>query len=77
MAYKCYCGAIDDDVPELVLTLNDVHLEVVDNFTYFGSCITNNGGDDVEVNGCIRKARVAYAHLHHFWHLDTLSRYGR
>ena len=54
-------------------TLNCVSLEMVDRFTYIGSCLSNDGSSDSEINAHMIKARVAFANLLHLWRRGDVS----
>ena len=55
------------------LKLNNAHLEVVTDFIYPVSCVSNNDGVQLVVSNPIPKAQVAYASLYLFWCLDNVS----
>ena len=61
------CDAIEN------LSLYNEPIEVVDNFTYLGSSISNNGGIGSEIRTRISKARLVFASLKHLWHQKGLS----
>ena len=63
----------DCDSPEPHLTLNGVRLDVVDRFTYTGSCLGNDGSIGSEINARIGEARVAFANLLHLWRRSDVS----
>ncbi|KER26958.1 hypothetical protein T265_05867 [Opisthorchis viverrini] len=48
-------------------------LEVVERFTYLGSCISSDCSVTDEVNARICKARAAFANLRHLWRQNGLS----
>jgi hypothetical protein len=48
-------------------------LEVVERFTYLGSCISSDGSVSDEVNARISKARVTFANLRHLWRQKGIS----
>nr|CAH8822477.1 unnamed protein product [Trichobilharzia regenti] len=49
------------------LVIGSEVIEHVDHFTYLGSCISTNGLIGDEISARIRKARAAFADLHHLW----------
>jgi hypothetical protein len=55
------------------LSLDDEVLDVVDNFTYLGSCVTNDGSIHKEISLRVAKARAAYAGLGHLWRRKDVS----
>ena len=63
----------DWDSPEPPLTLNGVRLDVVDRFTYLGSCLTKDSSIGPEINARISKARMAFANLLHLWCRNDVS----
>ena len=48
-------------------------LEIVDRFTYLGSCISSDCSVANEVDARISKARVAFANLRHLWRQKGIS----
>jgi hypothetical protein len=48
-------------------------LEVVERFTYLGSCISSDCSVQAEVASRISKARVAFANLRHLWRQNGIS----
>ena len=63
----------DWDSPEPPLILNSVHLDVVNQFTYLGSCLSKDGSIDSEIIARISKARIAFANLLHLWRRNDAS----
>ncbi|KER33486.1 hypothetical protein T265_00603 [Opisthorchis viverrini] len=55
------------------LTIQGEALEVVEHFTYLGSCISSDCSVTDEVNARICKARAAFANLRHLWRQNGLS----
>ena len=55
------------------LLINGTRLDVVDSFTYLGSCISNDGRIGEEVGNRITKARATFAGLHHLWRQKGIS----
>ena len=70
---KCQVMYQDWDSPEPPLTLNGVRLDVVDHFTYLGSCLSKDGSIGSEINARISKARMAFANLLHLWRRNDVS----
>ena len=54
------------------LELNGVPLEIVNYFTYLGSCMSSDCNVSAEVNTRINKARITFDNLHHLWHQRSL-----
>ena len=58
---KTKCMVISDDPPPTgCLTLADGDIEIVNEFTYLGSCITNDGQLSVEVSSRLAKASRSF-----------------
>ncbi|VDO73607.1 unnamed protein product [Schistosoma margrebowiei] len=55
------------------ITFNGEVLEELETFTYLNSIINEQGGSDVDVNGRIGKARIAFAQLKNMWNSKQLS----
>ncbi|KER27743.1 hypothetical protein T265_05297 [Opisthorchis viverrini] len=55
------------------LTIQGEVLEVVERFTYLGSCISSDCSVTDEVNARICEARAAFANLRHLWRQNGLS----
>ena len=70
---KCKVMYQDWDSPEPPLTLNGVRLDVVDHFTYLGSCLSKDGSIGPEINARISKAWLAFANLLHLWRRNDVS----
>ncbi|KER34118.1 hypothetical protein T265_12417 [Opisthorchis viverrini] len=47
--------------------------EIVENFTYLGSCTSSDGSVSDEVSARISKARITFANLHHLWRQKGIS----
>ena len=69
------CQVMLQDCAPLIhpLELDGIPLEVVDCFTYLGSCISSDCSVSNEVNARIRKARITFANLRHLWRQKSLS----
>ena len=61
------------NTPEPPLNLNGVGLDMVDHFTYLGSCLSKGGSIGSEINARINKARIAFANLLHLWRRNDVS----
>ena len=48
-------------------------LEVVEQFTYLGSCVSSDGSLSNEIDARISKARIAFANLRHLWRQKGIS----
>jgi hypothetical protein len=70
---KCKVMLQDTLSPTAPLELQGESLEVVDRFTYLGSCITSDCSVTDEVSARISKARIAFANLRHLWRQKGLS----
>ena len=55
------------------LRLQNEDIEVVDRFTYLGSCISNCGDNHEDVSARIVKARLAFANLRYLWRQKGIS----
>ncbi|VDP53023.1 unnamed protein product [Schistosoma margrebowiei] len=55
------------------ITLDGETLEDVENFTYLGSIIDEQGGSDANVKARIGKARTAFLQLKNIWNSKQLS----
>ncbi|KER27410.1 hypothetical protein T265_05517 [Opisthorchis viverrini] len=55
------------------LTIQGESLEIVENFTYLGSCISSNGSVSDEVSARISKARITLANSRHLWGQKGIS----
>ncbi|VDP00935.1 unnamed protein product [Schistosoma margrebowiei] len=55
------------------ITFDGEVLEELKTFTYLNSIINEQGGSDVDVNGRIGKARIAFAQLKNMWNSKQLS----
>ena len=55
------------------LTIQGEALEIVDRFTYLGSCISSDCSVANEVDARISKARVTFANLRHLWRQKGIS----
>ena len=48
-------------------------IEVVEQFTYLGSCFSSDGSLSNEIDARISNARIAFANLHHLWRQKGIS----
>ncbi|KER21331.1 hypothetical protein T265_10331 [Opisthorchis viverrini] len=55
------------------LTVQGEPLEIVENFTYLGSCISSDGSVSDEVSARTPKARITFANLRHLWRQKGIS----
>jgi len=69
------CKVMLQDVQNLraPLKIQGEALEIVDRFTYLGSCISSDCSVANEVDARISKARVAFANLRHLWRQKGIS----
>ncbi|CAH8647362.1 unnamed protein product [Dicrocoelium dendriticum] len=70
---KCKVLLQDHQPLDDPLTLANEELEVVDQFTYLGSCISNDGRIETDVSSRIAKARAAFLNLRHLWRQKGVS----
>ncbi|KER26729.1 hypothetical protein T265_06091 [Opisthorchis viverrini] len=70
---KCKFMLVDVQSLNTPLTIQGEVLEVVERFTYLGSCISSDYSGADEVNARISKARAAFANLRHLWRQNGLS----
>ena len=70
---KCKVMLVDMQSLNTPLTIQGEALEVVERFTYLGSCISSDCSVTDEVNARICKARVAFANLRHLWRQSGVS----
>ncbi|KER29596.1 hypothetical protein T265_03797 [Opisthorchis viverrini] len=70
---KCKVMLVDVQSLNTPLTIQGEVLEVVERFTYLGSCISSDCSVTDEVNARICKARAAFANLRHLWRQNGLS----
>ena len=56
-----------------LLTIHGEILEVVDRFTYLGSCVNSDCSISNEIDARISKARIASANLRHLWHQKGIN----
>ncbi|KER27877.1 hypothetical protein T265_05160 [Opisthorchis viverrini] len=63
------CKVLLQNVPStnISLTIQAESLEIVENFTYLGSCISSDGSVSDEVSASVSKARITFANLCHLW----------
>ena len=64
---KCKVLLQDVDALTSPLILQGEQLDIVERFTYLGSCISSDGSVTDEVKARISKARTAFANLRHLW----------
>ena len=64
---KCKVLLQDYPLPHTNLTLQGQVIEVVDSFTYLGSCITSSSSAAEDITARIAKARLAFLNLRHLW----------
>ncbi|KER28131.1 hypothetical protein T265_04967 [Opisthorchis viverrini] len=64
---KCKVMLVDVQSLNTPLTIQGEVLEVVERFTYLGSCISSDCSVTEEVNARICKDRAAFANLRHLW----------
>ena len=55
------------------LTIQGETLEIVDRFTYLGSCVSTGCSVSDEIDARISKARIAFANLRHLWRQKGIS----
>ncbi|CAH8506219.1 unnamed protein product [Dicrocoelium dendriticum] len=55
------------------LTPANGEIEVVDQFAYHSSCISNDGHIETDVSSRIAKARAGFLNLRHFWRQKGIS----
>ncbi|KER27378.1 hypothetical protein T265_05554 [Opisthorchis viverrini] len=69
------CKVLLQNVPSanVSLTVQGEPLEIVENFTYLGSCISSDGSVSDEVGARISKARITFANLRHLWRQKGIS----
>ncbi|KER22936.1 hypothetical protein T265_09067 [Opisthorchis viverrini] len=69
------CKVLLQNVPSanISLTVQGEPLEIVENFTYLGSCISSDGSVADEVSARISKARITFANLRHLWRQKGIS----
>jgi hypothetical protein len=69
------CKVLLQDIQSLnmPLAIRGEALEVVERFTYLGSCISSDGSMTDEVTTRISKARIAFANLRHLWRQKGIS----
>ncbi|KER31714.1 hypothetical protein T265_02084 [Opisthorchis viverrini] len=70
---KCKVMLVDVQSLNTPITTQGEALEVVERFTYLGSCISSDCSVTDEVNARICKARAAFANLRHLWRQNGLS----
>ncbi|CAI2738759.1 unnamed protein product, partial [Dicrocoelium dendriticum] len=70
---KCKVLLQDHQPLDDPLTLANEELEVVDQFTYLGSCISNDGRIETDVSSRIAKARPTFLNLRHLWRQKEVS----
>ena len=62
------CKAMFQSVdPNTPLKLQGGILEIVEQFTYLGSCVSSDGSLSNEIDARTSKARIASANLHYLW----------
>ena len=69
---KCKAMFLDADL-STPLKLQGEILEVVEQFTYLGSCVSSDGSLSNEIDAGILKARIASANLRHLWRQKGIS----
>ena len=69
---KCKAMFLDVD-SNTPLKLQGEILEVVEQFTYLGSCVSSDGSLSNEINAQISKARIAFVNLRHLWRQKGMS----
>jgi hypothetical protein len=72
-AAKCKVMLQDLQALNTPLMIQGEALEVVERFTYLGSCISSDGSVTDEVEARVSKARIAFANLRHLWRQKGLS----
>ncbi|KER28801.1 hypothetical protein T265_04411 [Opisthorchis viverrini] len=70
---KCKVMLVDMQSLNTTLTIQGEVLQVVERFTYLGSCISSDCSVTDEVNARICKARAAFANSRHLWRQNGLS----
>ena len=70
---KCKVLLQDVDQPGVPLSLNNEELQVVDRFTYLGSCISSNATLKEEISARISRAMVIFRNLGHLWRQKGIS----
>jgi hypothetical protein len=70
---KCKVMLQDTQTPTAPLTIQGETLEVVERFTYLGSCISSDCSVTDEISARISKARIAFANLRHLWRQKGIS----
>ena len=54
--------------------MNGVEIQDVDNFEYLGAYVSKEGGNTVDMNNRITKARTAFIRLKNVWSSNNISR---
>ena len=70
---KCKVMLQNVQSPDISLKIQGESLEIVENFTYLGSCISSDGSVSDEVSARISKARITFANLRHLWRQKGIS----
>ena len=70
---KCKVLLQDVDASSVSLSLQDEQLQVVDHFTYLGSCISCDATLKNEISARISRALVAFRNLGHLWRQKGIS----
>ena len=71
--HKCKVMLQDFQASILPLKLQGEDLAIVDQFTYLGSCISQDGTVTNEISARIAKARITFANLRHLWRQKGIS----